>query len=307
MALADPQRADLDKLVRSHATVLFMKGNRHFPQCGFSAAVVGILEKVAPGYETVNILENPAVREGMKEFSNWPTFPQLYVNGEFVGGCDIVKAMYASGELQKLFGVEPAPVKAPSVTVTPAAAKAFKDATAEAGDDVIRLEVDGRFRCDLQVGPKVGGDFEVVSNGATVYVARESAGRADGITVDFVESPAGMAFKIHNPNEPARIKPIGPTGLKAMLDAGQVELFDVRPDVERALASIGAARKLDTEGLKYLAGLKKDTPIALHCHHGMRSRAAGEELLRDGFTNVYNLEGGIDAWSKEVDPSVPHY
>jgi monothiol glutaredoxin len=255
----------------------------------------------------VNILENPAVREGMKEFSNWPTFPQLYVNGEFVGGCDIVKAMYASGELQKLFGVEPAPVKAPSVTVTPAASKAFSDATAEAGGDVIRLEVDARFRSDLQVGPKVAGDFELVSNGTTIYVARESAGRADGITVDFVQSPAGMAFKITNPNEPARVKPIGPTGLKALLDAGQVQLFDVRPDVERARASIAAARKLDTEGLKYLASLKKDTPIALHCHHGMRSRAAGEELLRDGFTNVYNLEGGIEAWSNEVDPSVPHY
>ena len=102
MPLADQQRADLDKLVRSHQTVLFMKGNRRFPQCGFSAAVVGILDKLASPYETVNILDNPSVREGMKEFSSWPTFPQLYVKGEFIGGSDIMMEMYQNGELQQL-------------------------------------------------------------------------------------------------------------------------------------------------------------------------------------------------------------
>jgi monothiol glutaredoxin len=307
MALSDRQRADLDKLVHEHPTVLFMKGNRRFPQCGFSATVVGILDRVTSTYETVNILEDPSVREGMKEFSSWPTFPQLYVKGEFVGGCDIVKAMYESGELQKLFGVAEEPVKAPVVTISPAAAEAFKDAIAGAGGDVIRLEVDSRYHCDLQVAPRERTDIEVASNGVALYVERGSASRTDGITIDFVEGPSGRAFKIVNPNEPARVKPIGPKELKALLDAGQVELFDVRPDAERARASIAKARKLDGEGQKFLSGLKKDTPIALHCHHGMRSRAAAEELLREGFTTVYNLEGGIEAWSTEVDPSIPHY
>jgi monothiol glutaredoxin len=76
----------------------------------------------------------------------------------------------------------------------------------------------------------------------------------------------------------------------------------VRPDAERALASIAQASKLGD-----LSGLKRGAPIALHCHHGIRSRAAAEELLRQGFTSVYNLEGGIEAWSTQVDPSVPHY
>ena len=92
-----------------------------------------------------------------------------------------------------------------------------------------------------------------------------------------------------------------------MLDAGKVELFDVRPDDERALASIAQAKKLDAAGQKYVASLDKKTAIALHCHHGGRSRNAAEQLLRAGFTNVYNLEGGIEAWSREVDPSVPRY
>ncbi len=306
MPLTNQQRAEFDKLVRSHQTLLFMKGNRQFPQCGFSATVVGILDKVTSGYETVNVLEDASLREGMKEFSSWPTFPQLYVRGEFVGGCDIVKEMYSSGELQKLFQVDREAPKAPKVTVTAAAAMAFKEAIA-GGGDVIRLEIDANYECQLLVGAKERGDFEVASNGVLLYIAQGSASRAEGITIDFVEAPQGMAFKIENPNEPPRVRPIGPKELKALLEAGRVELFDVRPDNERAKASITQAKKLDAEGQKYLLSLEKDAPIAFHCHHGVRSRTAAEELLREGFTRVYNLEGGIEAWSNQVDPSVPHY
>jgi monothiol glutaredoxin len=103
------------------------------------------------------------------------------------------------------------------------------------------------------------------------------------------------------------VKPLTPKELKAMLDAGKVELFDVRPDDERAHASIAQAKKLDAASQKYLLGLKKDAPIAFHCHHGGRSRSAAEQLLREGFTNVFNLEGGIEAWSRDVDPTVPRY
>jgi monothiol glutaredoxin len=306
MPLTDQRRAELEKLVQSNAVVLFMKGNRRFPQCGFSQTVVGILDKLTTGYETVDILKDPAVREGMKELSSWPTFPQLYVKGAFVGGCDIVKDMYASGELQKLLGVEAAapakPGTAPKVTITPAAAKAFADAGDDGSGDVLRLEIDPQFTCDLHFGPKGAGDIAVTSGDVVLHVDGASASRADGITIDFVESPNGMAFKIDNPNEPPRVKPIAAKALKAMLDEGRVELFDVRPDAERARASIAQAKKLGD-----LSDLSKDAPIALHCHHGIRSRAAAEELLRQGFTNVYNLEGGIEAWTTQVDPSVPHY
>ncbi len=308
MPLSDRARVDLDRLVHSKPVVLFMKGNRHFPACGFSATVVGILDKLVKGYETVNILEDPQVREGMKEFSSWPTFPQLYVKGEFVGGCDIVKEMYASGELQKLLGSEPLPaVSAPRVTISPDAAKALLEATADAGGEVVRLAIDSAFRCDLQIAAKMSDDFEVTSNGAVVYVERASAARADGIRIDFVQGPGGMAFKIDNPNEPPHVKRIGPKELKALLDEGRIHLFDVRPAAERALASIAQAKALEGQGRKDLLALKRDEAVALHCHHGMRSRAAAEELVGDGFTNVYNLEGGIEAWSRDVDPSVPRY
>ncbi len=320
MPLSDRQRTDFDRLVHSHEVVLFMKGNRQFPQCGFSATVVGILDKLVSGYETVNILSDASIRDGMKEFSSWPTFPQLYVHGQFVGGCDIVKEMYASGELQKVLGVEgtsaaapaktnaqePNAIRTPRVTITPAAAQAFAQA-APGGGEVLRLEIGPDFASDLHFAPRAAGDVEVQSGEAVLYVERASAARADGIVIDYVEAPGGMAFKIDNPNEPPRVKRLTPKALKAMLDAGKVELFDVRPDEERARASIVQAKRLDAEGQKYLFGLRKDAPIAMHCHHGMRSRAAAEQLLREGFTNVHNLEGGIEAWSREVDPSVPRY
>ena len=93
----------IQEAVTTNAVVLFMKGTAQFPQCGFSGRAIQLLK--ACGVEnivTVNVLENPAVRQGIKEFSNWPTIPQLYVNGEFVGGSDIMNEMFDSGELQTL-------------------------------------------------------------------------------------------------------------------------------------------------------------------------------------------------------------
>jgi monothiol glutaredoxin len=313
MPLTDLQRADFDRLVHSAPVLLFMKGSRQFPQCGFSATVVGILDKLTRDYQTVNVLADAAVREGMKEYSSWPTFPQLYVKGQFVGGCDIVKEMYSSGELQKALGVESvesaaqSPAAPPRVAISAAAAQAFASAAAEAGGDVLRLEIGPDFACDLHFGPKAPGDIETASNGVVLYVDGASAARAEGISIDFVEGPQGMAFKIDNPNEPPRVKRLAAKALKAMLDKGEIELFDVRPEGERARASIAQARPLDAAGQRYLFGLPKDTPIALHCHHGVRSRAAAEQVVAEGFTHVYNLEGGIEAWSRDVDPTVPRY
>lgn len=85
-----------------HPVLLFMKGTPDFPQCGFSATAVKALNAVGAKFDTVNIFEEPELREALKEYSNWPTYPQLYVNGELVGGCDIIVEMYKSGELQKV-------------------------------------------------------------------------------------------------------------------------------------------------------------------------------------------------------------
>ncbi|HEX2586054.1 MAG TPA: Grx4 family monothiol glutaredoxin [Steroidobacteraceae bacterium] len=86
----------------SHPVLLFMKGTPDFPQCGFSATAVKALTAVGAEFDSVNIFEDPELREALKSYSNWPTYPQLYVNGELIGGCDIIVEMYKSGELQKV-------------------------------------------------------------------------------------------------------------------------------------------------------------------------------------------------------------
>ena len=83
--------------------VLFMKGTPVFPQCGFSAAVVGVLSHIGVQFKGVNVLDDDAIRQGIKDYSDWPTIPQLYVKGEFVGGCDIIREMYETGELLEMF------------------------------------------------------------------------------------------------------------------------------------------------------------------------------------------------------------
>ena len=88
--------------VKSHDVVLFMKGTPIFPQCGFSAAVVGVLTHMGIQFKGVNVLDDDAIRQGIKDYSDWPTIPQLYVKGEFVGGCDIVREMYETGELLEM-------------------------------------------------------------------------------------------------------------------------------------------------------------------------------------------------------------
>jgi monothiol glutaredoxin len=93
----------IDNEVKSNDVVLFMKGTPQFPQCGFSGQVVQILDHVGVGYKGLNVLESADLRNGIKAYSNWPTIPQLYVKGEFVGGCDIIREMFQAGELQQLF------------------------------------------------------------------------------------------------------------------------------------------------------------------------------------------------------------
>ena len=98
--MSEDVQSRIEALVKQHPVLVFMKGDRNFPQCGFSAQVVRILDSMLPEYATVDVLQDPTIRDGIKEYSSWPTIPQLYLDGEFQGGCDIITEMYQSGELQ---------------------------------------------------------------------------------------------------------------------------------------------------------------------------------------------------------------
>jgi monothiol glutaredoxin len=137
---------------------------------------------------------------------------------------------------------------------------------------------------------------------------RWSAARADGLRVRVRESLQGQGFSFDNPNAPPPVKTMTVQELKAALDRDEKPwLFDVRGDDERAVASLPAARPWNEDSVKTIDGLPPDTPIIFHCHRGGRSQAVAERYRRRGYTNLYNLRGGIDAWSREIDDSVPVY
>jgi len=305
----DPQiKQKIDNLVGQDPVVLFMKGTRSFPQCGFSASVVNILNTLIPKFATVNVLADPDVRGGMKEYSDWPTFPQLFIKGEFVGGADIVRQMFETGDLEKKLGDLVAPAKVPTITVSATAAKELSEAVKEGSPgDVIHVTIAGTWEHQLDIGAKEATHVTVETGGVTIQLDRASAARANGMSIDFVEDANGAGFKIENPNRPPMVREISPKDLKGLLDSGKVKHFyDVRTPKEQATATLGA-KLLDDSTMKEIEALSKDTPIAFHCHSGGRSRGAADHFVKQGFKTVYNLAGGIDAWSKDVDPSIPRY
>src|SRR3954465_6839184 len=181
MTLDLEPRKKIDHLAASASGGLFMKGSRSFPQCGFSASVVNILNSLIPKYTTVNILTDADVRNGMKEYSDWPPFPQLFVRGEFVGGADIVRQMHESGDLEKKLGNLVAAPKTPAITVTEKAAAELAAAVKEAGPgDVVHLTITPTWEHQLDLGPKEATHLSIETRGLTIQLDRASAARAEG-------------------------------------------------------------------------------------------------------------------------------
>jgi monothiol glutaredoxin len=306
MPLSPQTRSQIEDLIRSDRVVLFMKGTREQPQCGFSATVVGILDGLVPEYRTVNVLAEPEIREGIKEFSSWPTIPQLYVDGEFLGGCDIVREMDENGELRQALGLADASQAAPPhVTITDSAARLIRNAMEGSQHKDVHVKIDARFNHQLGFGPRAGGMVECVANGISLLFDPDSALRAEGLVLDADEGGGGLA--VENPNQP-RVRQMSPAELLDQLRRGEdLILVDVRTPEEHATARIEQARLADAALLGELQQLPRDRTLVFHCHHGGRSQAMAERFAAQGFRNVYNLAGGIDAWSAQVDPSVPRY
>lgn len=305
-ALDADTQARLSALVRSDRVILFMKGTRAAPRCGFSARVVETLDRYLDAYTTHNILDDAELREQMKQFAGWPTYPQLWVDGELVGGADIIGELDAAGELATTLGAPP-PV-APTITLTDRARDRIHQALGDALTP-LRLIIDGSFQ--YQFGATEGpedDDVEVLANGVHLILDRASARRADGMSLDFADGPRGPALVVDNPNEPARVAPLSVEALAQWRSRGEPHrLIDVRTPQEWAIAHLPGAELLDEALLDALLALPKDTPLAFLCHHGVRSQNAAEHFLSQGFRRVFNVEGGIDAWSLRVDPELPRY
>ncbi len=309
MSLSAETRARIEQLLADNPVVLFMKGRPGAPQCGFSAKAAGILDGLVGRYAHVDVLSDPELREGIKLYGQWPTIPQLYVRGELLGGSDIIQQMHDSGELHEALGL-PAPDRTPPpVEISERAAEAIRGALANAGDgEVLHVSVDPRFNARFELRPAAGSEIVAESAGIRLHFDLASAPRAHGLRIDWVEDVRGAGLAIHNPNAPAAVKSMTVQQLHDHVIAGTIDVIDVRPADARAFAPFPYPHEvLDEDSRERLEALPKDLPIAFLCHHGVSSRQAAEYFRGLGFHDLHNVEGGIDAWSRQIDPKVPLY
>ena len=236
----------LEAFIGGSTLMLFVKGTPDQPRCGFSATVIDIFNRIGVPYATFDVLSDPEIRQGAKTFSQWPTFPQIYVGGEFVGGCDIVTQMFQEGELQS----------------------------------TVREAFDAH-------GP---GRALTTPDDAPVhepFPVPEGA-RASG---------EGLA-------EVRQIRPrrVSLMGFDSFL------VLDVREQSELEIATLGVGHLLPLGDFAHSSkAIAKDVNVLLICRSGNRSNQAGEYLISQGYRHVWNLDGGILAWSDEVDSSIQKY
>ena len=193
------------------------------------------------------------------------------------------------------------------VTITPAAFEMLHKALQDAGSGyTLQVEVDPRYNAKLQLAPVNDGAIATEVDGIRVQFDLASARRAEGMSIDWVDDARGRGLVIDNPNAPPKVRELSPLEAAGKLAANGITLVDVRPPEERAFAVVKAPFATLDQGIATLEALPKDTPLAFLCHHGGRSAQVAEHFRQLGFTEVYNVVGGIDAWA-EADPAIPRY
>lgn len=307
MSLSDNTREQIENIIQKDRVVLFMKGTPQAPMCGFSSKTAGLLDSILGDYATIDVLEDQEIREGIKVYGNWPTIPQLYIDGELVGGCDIVSAMFNSCELHDMLGIEAPDRTPPEVTITDAAAEKIGEAMAGHEGIGLHFAIDASWQSTFNVAPAEGHEVKVEANGITFLFDLASAQRAKGAVIDWKTSMEGEGLTINLPQAPKPVNQMNVEELKQALDNDSVILIDVRGKEERGLASIAAAKPMEGDLMQEIEAMPKDTALAFICHVGNRSQVAAEHFRKQGFSNVSNVAGGIDAWAKQVDSSVSTY
>jgi monothiol glutaredoxin len=307
MSLDPVLRTRIDTLLADNRVVLFMKGHPGAPQCGFSAKAAGALNALGIDYAHVDVLADAEIREGIKLYGEWPTIPQLYIGGELVGGSDIIEQMANSGELHGALGLPPPDRTPPRVEIAPAAVEMLRTAITDAGGDVVvRMDIDPQYRTRLHLAQPDANAITTDVDGIRVQFDLAGARRAEGLRIDWADDARGRGLIIENPNAPKPVRPMTPDQAVERLRAGTLTLVDVRPSEERALASAPHDALNFDDGLEALDALPKTTALAFLCHHGNRSAQAAEHFRQQGFGEVYNIVGGIDAWA-DLDPAIGKY
>jgi monothiol glutaredoxin len=307
--VSDPVHSRIEAILSTNPVVLFMKGTPEQPRCGFSSKAADVLNALVPGFKGVDVLVDEEIRQGIKTYGNWPTIPQLYINKELVGGSDIIMQLHNTGELHQLLGLAAPDRTPPHITVTPTAAQAIKSGMADEPGMGLHLRIDGRWQAGFQLGPVEGHEIKAESEGVVIHMDVQTAAKAKGLHIDWTETMQGSGLSITNPNAPASVKGLSVRELATSVKTASSPLIiDVRPEHDRLRAPFPLAhRVLDSASFAELEALDKQQALAFLCHFGNSSKQAAEHFRSLGFAHIYNIEGGIDAYAREVDSSVPRY
>jgi len=271
MPLDSETRGIIDNLLSTNKVVLFMKGTPQQPQCGFSAKTTAALDMLIPDFMSVNVLDHPTIREGIKEYANWPTIPQA--------------------------------TNQPKISISDDGITAMKKALDSQPDGALHLQISATWSHQISLDESRDGDIRVNISGIEFHMDPWTAARADGLNMILEEDLTGTRFVFDNPNAPPPVNQMTVHTLKARLDGvDDVILIDVRPEDERHKGSIEGARPWNDELRIYVEALPKDTEIIVHCQIGGRSQALADALRQRGFTNLHNVAGGIEAWIEEIEP-----
>lgn len=290
----------IESLINSHKVVLFMKGTPQTPMCGFSGNTIKMLKDLLDeDFKTFNVLEDNDVREGIKNYSEWPTIPQLYIDNEFVGGNDIISEMFNTGELHELLNLQKPNRTPPTITISDEALKHIKEGMQEVGGQKLFLSIDDAFNTRFSIESPKG--YEVVSQvkNLDIYMDIGTAERAQDIDISWIEELQGSGLRIKNPNEPPAVIELSVTELQDWFDTKNVDnpmIFDVRPADKVEEGTLPGGRRLDKKTIIEIEEMDKNTPLVFVCQVGQSSMAAAEFFRKKGYSKVYNLSGGYQAW-----------
>lgn len=296
MALDPATRERIEQMVTGNRVMLFMKGTPQMPQCGFSSQTAGALDTLLSGsYASFNVLEDNAIREGIKEYGDWPTIPQLYVDGELVGGCDIVMEMFNAGELHEMFGLEAPDRTPPEIGISDKAAEKIGEFLAAYPGQFLHFKIGSDWNAQFHLGPKAGTEIASTVGELTLLMDLASAQRARGAKIDWVESVQGEGLKLDLPGAPPPVKQMQADELQQRLNAAEhMVVVDTRSEGDRQRAPLDFAKPLDSGLMAELADADRKTPLVFVCNQGVSSQGVAEHYRKQGFTEVYNLEDGVE-------------
>ena len=299
--MSDQTTQRIEQMLEENPVFLFMKGNPQTPMCGFSSNTVKILKDlIGDGFGSFNVLEDPEIREGIKTYGQWPTIPQLYVNKELIGGNDIISEMFNTGELHELFNLSQPDRTPPKITITDDALNHIKEGLKDMGDHQLFLSVDDEFNTRFSLEMPKG--YEVIADigDLKVYMDIGTAKRSDGVEISWIDELQGSGLRIINPNEPPAVQNLSVAELQDWM-ATEVKdpyVFDVRSADKIAEGTVDNAIRLDKGAIESIEAMDKDTPLVFVCQVGQSSMSAAEFFRKKGYTKVFNLTGGYNAWSE---------